>query len=99
MLYLCPRTKHSMFAMVMIVTHRRSCLPKLVRGLVAVLCWPILGSLPLRAADLYSAGDFDVRWDNTLRYSAGLRIDKRNPALLKYPNSDDGDRDFAPGLI
>lgn len=50
------------------------------------------------AADLYHSSDLDVRWDNTLRYTAGFRVEPRDNALL-YPNGDDGDRNFAPGLM
>jgi hypothetical protein len=66
---------------------------------IAFLALVVLGSSPALAADLYSTDGFDVRWDNTLRYSAGFRISPRNPKLLSNINSDDGDRDFAPGLI
>ena len=51
-------------------------------------------------ADLYHAGDFDVRWDNTLQYSAAFRLFPRDDFLVSYSaNNDDGDRNFSPGLI
>ncbi len=59
----------------------------------------VLVCMPVHAADLYSGDGFDVRWDNTIRYSAAARISPRDAKLLTDPNSDDGDRDFAPGLI
>lgn len=51
------------------------------------------------AAQLYAADGVDVRWDNTLRYSAALRLKAPSAALLSYANGDDGDRNFAPGLV
>jgi Protein of unknown function (DUF1302) len=52
-----------------------------------------------RAAQLYDGDGLDVRWDNTLRYSAALRVESPDTALLGYINGDDGDRNFAPGLV
>jgi Protein of unknown function (DUF1302) len=69
------------------------------RGVFALLAFAILGASPVLAADLYSADGWDIGWDNTIRYSAAFRISPANPKLLTDPNSDDGDRDFAPGLI
>lgn len=63
----------------------------------ALTAWLISGFA--QAADVYSADGLDIRWDNTIRYSAAFRISPRNPKLLTDPNSDDGDRDFAAGLI
>jgi len=51
------------------------------------------------ALDVYRAADFDIRWDNTLAYTASFRIEPRDNALLVDPNADDGDRDFSPGVI
>jgi hypothetical protein len=51
------------------------------------------------AAQLYAADGLDVRWDNTLRYSAALRLESPSAVLLGYANGDDGDRNFAPGLV
>jgi hypothetical protein len=59
----------------------------------------LLPGSSLFAADLYQDGDFDIRWDNTIRYSAAFRLEGRNDALLANPNGDDGDRNFSPGLI
>ena len=52
-----------------------------------------------KAEELYNDGDLALRWDNTIRYSTAFRIGGRDPALLAEPNGDDGDRNFAPGLI
>jgi uncharacterized protein DUF1302 len=65
---------------------------------IAIAAWTALCAPPVRAADIYSTDGLDIRWDNTIRYSAAFRVSPRNPKLLTDPNSDDGDRDFAPGL-
>ncbi len=68
---------------------------KLLRALAVALC----AASPASAAELYSGDGLVVRWDNTLHYSAAFRIAPRDPAITAEPNSDDGDRNFAPGLI
>jgi len=46
-----------------------------------------------------------LRWDNTVKYSAGLRLSNPSPALTSVgpptlaSNNDDGDRNFKKGLI
>ena len=54
---------------------------------------------PASAAELYDTDGITLRWDNTLRYSAGFRMGSADPITLSYPNSDDGDRNFAAGLM
>src|SRR6266850_7041347 len=51
------------------------------------------------AGVLYSNGDVELRWDNTLKYGTAFRLKDRNPDLLADPNADDGDRDFSPGIV
>ena len=51
------------------------------------------------AAQLYAADGLEIRWDSTLRYSIALRQDPPSAELLGYANGDDGDRNFAPGLV
>ncbi len=51
-----------------------------------------------RAADFPAPDGYTISWDNTLLYTADVRITPPNSALLANPNGDDGDRDFAPGL-
>lgn len=41
----------------------------------------------------------EVRWDNTLRYTLGVRVKGQNDAILKDANADDGDRNFARGIV
>lgn len=43
--------------------------------------------------------DLAIRWDNTLRYNMMVRVEKQNQAILKSPNSDDGDRNFDRGIV
>jgi hypothetical protein len=52
-----------------------------------------------RAANLLDADGWDLRWDNTLRYSAAFRLAHYDEALVANSNTDDGDRNFSPGLI
>ena len=43
--------------------------------------------------------DLAMRWDNTFRYNLGVRAQGQDPALLKNPNLDDGDRNFSNGSL
>ncbi len=52
-----------------------------------------------RGADLYQDDGWDVRWDNTFRYTAAFRLTHYQEGVVADPNADDGDRNFAPGLI
>jgi hypothetical protein len=54
---------------------------------------------PARAVGLLATERLQLRWDNTLKYSAGWRVQPRSPELLGNVNGDDGNRNFAPGLI
>ena len=56
-------------------------------------------STAAQADDLYAADGIDLRWDNTLRYSNAVRISPQNATLLANANADDGDRNFASGLV
>jgi hypothetical protein len=67
---------------------------RLSAALLSLLC-----AGPAIGADLYHAGDFDVRWDNTLRYTAAFRLFPQDRELISNPNWDDGDRNFDPGAI
>lgn len=40
-----------------------------------------------------------LRWSNTLRYTLAQRVDGQNRAIIGNPNSDDGDRNFASGIV
>ena len=43
--------------------------------------------------------DFKVNWDNTFRYNLGYRVGSQDKAILSNPNLDDGDRNFANGIV
>ena len=51
------------------------------------------------AAELGTAQGFTFRWDNSLQYSAGMRLTGIGKLTRSYPNVDDGDRNFAAGLM
>ena len=57
------------------------------------------------AAPAAQALEFDtepplqIRWDNTVKYSAARRIEGPTPGLLANINGDDGNRNFDTGLI
>ena len=40
-----------------------------------------------------------MRWDNTLRYNLGARVQEQNAAILGAVNNDDGDRNFSNGSL
>jgi len=54
---------------------------------------------PAGAAPVYTADGLEIRWDNTLRYSTAFRLASPSAELLSYVNGDDGDRNFARGLV
>jgi len=70
-----------------------------VRALAHIVLIASLGAPAAFAADLYHDDGLDVRWDNTLRYTAAFRLFPRDEQLVENPNWDDGDRNFSPGLI
>jgi hypothetical protein len=43
--------------------------------------------------------DFDVRFDNTVTYSAVARVKDQNNELLENSNTDDAERNFDKGLV
>lgn len=43
--------------------------------------------------------DLAIRWDNTLKYSAAMRLEKQSSELVSDMNQDGGDRLFSRGLI
>lgn len=69
--------------------------------------WILVGCLALGvahpsvgfAAELVAGGDWQLRWDNTVKLSAAWRVQEASPSLLAGINADDGDRDFDRGFI
>ncbi|HQR19268.1 MAG TPA: DUF1302 domain-containing protein [Burkholderiaceae bacterium] len=43
--------------------------------------------------------DLSIRWDNTVRLNVVQRVASQDPAILKNPNYDDGDRNIDRGRI
>ncbi len=43
--------------------------------------------------------DLSVRWDNTVKYSAAVRVKEQSSTLTSNPNLNDGDENFDRGLI
>lgn len=78
-----------------------TCTRRMVRAALvhaAILAWG--GAPAAMAVELYHDDALDVRWDNTVRYTAAFRLFPQDSALLlANPNWDDGDRNFNPGLI
>lgn len=68
-----------------------------VRALCAVAC--ASAAPAVLAVDLNPGGEWETRWDNTVKYSGGYRL--RNPAPGSMPNInlDDGNRAFNKGLM
>lgn len=54
---------------------------------------------PAAAGDLLHNGDTVIRLDTTLQYSAAVRLNKPDVALITSPNADDGDRNFHTGFV
>jgi hypothetical protein len=67
-------------------------------ALVSLLTLPLVATRT-SADELYAADGVELRWDNTLRYTTAARISARDPTILANSNRDDGDRDFAPGIV
>ncbi len=43
--------------------------------------------------------DLELRWDNSVRYNLGARVQSQDSAILGNANADDGDRNFKNGSI
>jgi len=71
----------------------------------AALAVALVSSAPLARAVDFKTGnpEFKIRWDNTVKYSAGLRLKDQDDALVtampQTLNQDDGDRNFDTGLM
>ncbi|MBI5443342.1 MAG: DUF1302 domain-containing protein [Deltaproteobacteria bacterium] len=62
-------------------------------GAVAVLSvgiWTSAGAFQIKTG----SEDLELRWDNTVKYNIGMRVEDQNGAILKNANADDGDRNF-----
>jgi hypothetical protein len=63
------------------------------------VCFALLRSGPASSAEILDENGVALRWDNTVTYTAAFRVRGRSPALISDANGDDGDRNFAPGLL
>ncbi|MFH0728730.1 MAG: DUF1302 domain-containing protein [Pseudomonadota bacterium] len=50
------------------------------------------------AFEIHSDSDWAMRWDNTVKYNLGYRLTDQDHKLVDDINTDDGDRNFDPGL-
>lgn len=68
--------------------------------LAVALLLSIGGTLPAAAVQFDTTNsDLKIRWDNNLKYSTMWRTDSRSSKLVAEVNQDDGDRNFAKGLV
>lgn len=78
-------------------------LEKVAGGLTAIAAAAVLQlglAVPAFAAELDTAiPDLKLRWDNTVKYTAGFRVKSPSSGLTVDANLDDGDRNFGKGLI
>ena len=74
---------------------------KIWAGLGTVLLFTLVLSAFQAQAMMFETGnpDFDIRFDNTLTYSAVARVKDQNEELLEDPNTDDAERNFDKGLV
>ena len=57
-------------------------------------------AMPAHAAEIDLGNpDAVLRFDNTVRYNLGYRMQGQDPKILANPNYDDGDRNFAKGAL
>lgn len=69
-----------------------------------VAAWLVLGltlgfARSAVAFDLYNSDGVDIRWDNTVRFSEMYRLEPYSQDVVANFNADDGDRNFAQGLV
>ena len=57
------------------------------------------GGTVLAAPIELSNPDFHLRWDNTLRYNLGMRMEDQDRRIMNNPNYDESDGKFDKGDI
>ncbi|MGD9186948.1 MAG: DUF1302 family protein, partial [Desulfobacteraceae bacterium] len=74
---------------------------KICAGLGTVLLFTfVLSTFQAQAMRLETGNpDVDIRFDNSLTYSAVARVQDQNEELLEDPNTDDAERNFDKGLV
>ena len=68
-----------------------------VRAACATAC--MFAATASHAVDLSPNEDVAVRWDNTVKYSDGYRLQDPRADLISNINLDDGDRNFRKGMM
>jgi hypothetical protein len=69
-------------------------------AIAAAICAAFAAAEPARAFEIPTDNeDLTIRWDNTVRYNIGMRVQGQNPAILGNANADDGDRNFSNGSV
>jgi hypothetical protein len=70
-------------------------------GLIAATVVLLMGICNIAGAFEIPTGieDIELRFDNTVKYNLGLRVEDHSKAILSSPNYDDGDRNFDKGRI
>ncbi len=83
--------------------HRQHFVVSKIRLAFRTICLSLILNIPAftasYAADIYDGNMLDVRWDNTMRYTAAFRLAPADSTILASFNGDDGDRNFDRGLI
>jgi hypothetical protein len=79
-----------------LVCNRKKAARRLASPAAAAILATLGGSAS--ALDLNPGGDWQIRWDNTVKYSGGVRVKAADLAAVSA-NSDDGNRSFDKGLI
>ncbi|AEV62589.1 DUF1302 domain-containing protein [Pseudomonas ogarae] len=65
--------------------HRQPCAPRLLALMVCGGAMPLL-----QAAELVNNDNYQIRWDNTLKYQVGMRTEKPSSRNLNNLNANDG---------
>lgn len=70
-----------------------ACAPRSIALLLGAACCPVLHAMPIDVGN----PDFDVRWDNTVRYDAGWRMEGQKSGFDNSPYFDDTEHKFDRG--
>lgn len=71
----------------------------LVPHAIAAAC-ALAGHVPVLAAEIDTGHpDWKVRWDNTLRYNLGMRVEKQDSRILNGVSYDESDAKFHKGQV
>lgn len=69
-------------------------------GAISLAVAALLASGLAQAVEIDTGNpDAVLRWDTTLRYNLGSRVQQQDAAMIGNPNYDDGDRNFGKGKL